>query len=51
VDKFPEAYNLGVLLHAKEAIDFKRFKNIPGITPEKLKSLHAKHLAAKKESK
>ncbi len=48
--KFPYAYQLAAALHCEEPIDFDKYKDYPGITPEKLKSLHEKHLAAKEEA-
>ena len=44
VTAHPEYSALCDLLTKKEAIDFDRFKGIPGITQEKLKALHEKHL-------
>ena len=46
--KFPEYTSLCDLLHKPEPIELEEFKNIPNITPKKLKALHKKHLAAKK---
>ena len=47
VAKFPNYYRLAELLVQAEPIEFGDFAYLPGITPEKLASLHAKHLAAK----
>ena len=46
-EKFPEIMRLAELLHEKNPINFEEFKNIPGITPEKLERLHQKQLDAK----
>jgi len=46
-EKFPEAFTLSELLLSKEPINFDDFKNIPGITKEKLEILHKKHLEAR----
>jgi hypothetical protein len=46
--KYPEICHLGELLLKAEPIDFEPFKNIPNITPQKLKDLHKKHLEARK---
>ena len=46
--KYPEAYELGRALFEDAEIDFEKYRNIPGITPEKLKALHAKHLEGRK---
>lgn len=48
LSKYPESYTLGRLLINPEPIPFEPYKNIPGITPEKLLALHAKHLEARK---
>ncbi len=48
LSKYPESYTLGRLLIQPEPIPFEPYKNIPGITPEKLIALHAKHLEARK---
>lgn len=50
LESFPESFDLGSELHQPFEIDFAKYARIPGITPEKLKELHRKHLAAK-ESK
>ena len=50
LESFPESFVLGSELHQPFEIDFAKYARIPGITPEKLKELHRKHLAAK-ESK
>jgi hypothetical protein len=50
LESFPESFDLGMELHQPFEIDFAKYARIPGITPEKLKELHRKHLAAK-ESK
>ncbi len=47
-EKYPEIWVLSNSLIQVAAIDFDRFKRIPGITPAKLKSLHRKHLLARK---
>lgn len=46
--KYPECYKLGSLLMADDDIEFETFKDIPGITPEKLKFLHEKHKAGRR---
>lgn len=48
LSKYPESHTLGRLLVQPEPIPFEPYKNIPGITPEKLLALHAKHLEARK---
>src|SRR5579859_4344266 len=48
LEKYPEAYKLGELLHEKGEIHFDDFKKLPGITKAKLKKLHEAHLAKKK---
>ena len=48
--KYPESYDLGAELLVSKKIEFERYKNIPGITPEKLKTLHEKFLKAKMEA-
>ena len=47
-EKYPEVYQLGELLMREAEIDFFQFEKIPGITKEKLKKLHASHLAARR---
>ena len=49
--EFPEYWDLAKELHEIYEIDFDKYKKLPGITPEKLKSLHKKHLQAKEVSK
>ena len=44
---FPEYWDLTKELHEIYEIEFEKYKTLPGITPEKLKSLHKKHLQAK----
>ena len=39
---YPECYNLSRDLSKDNPIDFEKYKNIPGITPQKLKELHNK---------
>ena len=46
--KYPGYYRLGEALMKPDAIEFEPFKDLPGITPEKLKALHDKHLAGRK---
>jgi hypothetical protein len=46
--KYPESHTLGLSLMSSEPIPFEPYKNIPGITPEKLLALHTKHLEARK---
>ncbi len=45
-----KVFDLGLALHRTEPIDFDSFSDLPGITPEKLKSLHEKHLAEKQNT-
>ncbi len=45
---YPEVYDLGVALTQDGPIEFELYKNIPGITKTKLKSLHDKHIAGRK---
>jgi hypothetical protein len=47
-DEFPEYYELCAALHKDEEIDFAFYSKLPGITPEKLKTLHAKHIEGRK---
>jgi Pentapeptide repeats (8 copies) len=47
--RFPESYELGGLLQQDDPIAFDRFKNIPGITPEKLNGLHNKFIQSRKD--
>lgn len=44
---FPEYRQLCMALRKKKAIDFEKYKKLPGITPEKLRALHEKHLKGK----
>ena len=46
---FPCWSELANKLITEDEIKFKDFSRLPGITPEKLKSLHAKQLAARRE--
>ena len=45
MSQHPEYYTLSSLLLESDAIEFEHFANLPGITPEKLAALHAKHLS------
>jgi len=47
---FPRWSELVRRLVAEDEIAFDDFSCLPGITPEKLRTLHAKHLAARKKS-
>jgi len=46
MSQFPEHYYLSLDLSGDEDIEFAKYEKLPGITPEKLKSLHEKHKAA-----
>ena len=48
-DEHPQYYQLSELLGEDEPIDFEKFKNLPGITRAKLKSLHKKHIEGRKQ--
>ena len=48
LDKYPESHTLGRLLMELGPIPFEPYKNIPGITPEKLIALHTKHMEVRK---
>lgn len=48
-EKFPEISFLGVELSKNDQIDFQKYKNIPGITEEKLKTLHQKFIDGRKK--
>jgi hypothetical protein len=45
---FPKYWDLSDALLCDDAINFVSFSDLPGITPEKLASLHAKHIAGRK---
>ncbi len=51
VKQFPEYYDLSVALLSETEIGFATYSRLPGITPEKLKTLHAKHIEGRKKSK
>jgi hypothetical protein len=46
--EYPHCYELGALLLQDGEIEFEKFQNIPGITPEKLRFLHEKHKAGRR---
>ena len=48
LDAFPEYYRLCAALGMDDEIDFAFYSKLPGITPEKLKTLHAKHIKGRK---
>ena len=50
IERFPEVYNLSELLMKDEPINFHDYKNIPGITKEKLKTLHQKFIKGRKKN-
>ena len=45
--QYPEWWSLCEAISRDEDIPYDRFKNLPGITPEKLKVLHDKHKQAR----
>ena len=45
---FPKYWDLSDALSRDDAINFFSFSDLPGITPEKLASLHAKHIEGRK---
>ena len=49
MEKYPEYNNLSRNLLKDDPIDFDKYKNIPGITPQKLKELHNKFKKARKK--
>ena len=46
-EKYPESLSLSSELLEDDPIDFEEYKNIPGITPQKLKKLHNKFKKAR----
>lgn len=49
-ESIPEYQKLGKELSQDAEIDFAPYANLPGITPEKLKTLHEKHIAARRNT-
>ena len=49
MEKYPEYNNLSRNLLKDDPIDFKKYKNLPGITPQKLKKLHNKFKKARQK--
>lgn len=47
--RYPKINELAQMLSWDEPINFQYFSKIPGITPAKLKALHAKHISARKQ--
>ena len=48
-NKYPEYRELLDALSLGDPIDFAKYSRLPGITEEKLKSLHEKFIAARKK--
>ena len=47
MDQYPEYDDLLDALAVDDEIDVSDFENIPGITAEKLKALHQRHIEAR----